>query len=169
MTCFLKLHSGICFKITTAQRKCLNNNPVSHVPSIWWVLTPELSNNSSGFFDWWLREWRGGWQLSVAEWALVLSKTSPFSFVVLPHTFSNLHNIMQCILNNHKRNCTLDGCSPFCWLLMALYMYIQGKKTLEIYILSWGTSLGCSYAVNEQLTNAHSVGSSDIHIDLQTV
>lgn len=59
MTCFLKLHFGICFKITTAQRKCLNKNPVSHVPSIWWVLIPEQNNNSSGFSEWWLREQRG--------------------------------------------------------------------------------------------------------------
>lgn len=169
MTCFLKLHFGICFKITTAQRKRLNKNPVSHVPSIWWVLIPEQNNNSSGFSEWWLREQgAGGGRLSVAEWALVLSKTSPFTLRIFSHTFSNLHNIMQRILDSHKRNYTLDGCSPLCWLLIALYTYIQGKKTLEIDILSQGTSLGCSYAIKEQFTNAQSTGSSDVHAGLTT-
>lgn len=40
------------------------------------------------------------------------------------------------------------------------YVYSGKKKTLGIYILSWGSSLGCSYAVNEQFTNAHSIRSS---------
>lgn len=40
------------------------------------------------------------------------------------------------------------------------YVYSGKKKTLGIYILSWGSSLGCSYTVNEQFTNAHSIRSS---------
>lgn len=68
---------------------------------------------------------------------------------------------MQCILNNHK------GKLHTWWLLTVLlmpdgtfYVYSGKKTTLGIYILSWGSSLGCSYAVNEQFTNAHSIRSS---------